>query len=293
LQNRDFTLEEKQAIKTFLSVWCKYLHCGVCIHHCDEYMGPRLASIDEWVKTDEFWKFGVAFHNEVNRNGSAKKPEITLEEAEKVLLDKITKSYRITDISAFGWIMEDFTHVCTMFTMAYITQVKLGHQEATDRMKTFCESLAFIMPFQFSTYKERTLREIWIEKVATWDWTAIKNDVNLIYEQWRELFTAIYPAQKEYTDRMVNFLNANVPKPAEPTQTESKPNEHVESKEETQVTTAPEPQTVIKHIDMKCVYLFVIFHVLLLVIIMIVVKKYVSSMYQKFPKAVELPETIL
>lgn len=264
LQNRDFTTEEKQAIKTFLGVWCKYLHCGICIGHCEEYLKTRLDAVDQWTHSSEFWAFGVEFHNEVNR--TTKKPEITVEVAEQELLNKLLKIYKITDMNNFPWTMEDFTHIVVLFTVAFTSHVKTNPSTAIDNMKTLCTSLAFIMPFQFSSHKEKKLRDIWAERVAQWDWSAIQSDPTSIYDEWRSLFTAMYSAQTDLMDRMLVYLNKETSavldqnrqleeaKAAKTEEVEAKVKEEAKIKEEVKVKCG---------LEFKYVIMFVISHVVL------------------------------
>jgi hypothetical protein len=207
LQNREFTSEEKQGIKSFLSVWCQFLHCGICINHCETYMNEaKLESIDSWVQTDDFWKFGVEFHNEVNR--TTKKPELSLEDAEKELLSRVLRIYKITDMQSFAWNLEEFPHIAVLFTIAYTAQTKtVGAIKANENMKTLCDSLPYIMPFQFHKVQDKTSREIWIEHISQWDWKRIQDNNDLIYEDWRTLFLATYSAKTDLTDRMVGYMN--------------------------------------------------------------------------------------
>jgi hypothetical protein len=204
-QNREITPEEKVAIKSFFSVWCKYLHCGICINHCEDYIKTKLDSIDSWTHTNDFWLFTVDFHNEVNR--TTKKPELSLESAEQELITRILQNYKVTDMKTFPWTMQEFTHAVTLFLASFVAQTKMNIPTVISDMKMLMESLAYVMPFQFSSYEERTLRQLWQDSIATWDWKAIEDKPEAIFDVVKTMFSSFSTAQTEMMNGALLYLN--------------------------------------------------------------------------------------
>ncbi len=266
-QDRELTLEEKTNLKLFFSVWCKYLHCGICINHCEEYLKPKLDIIDTWVHSREVWLFTVEFHNEVNR--TTKKPELSVDNAEQELVNRILLNYKVSDMKSFPWLMEEFTHVMVLFISSFMAQTKMNMPNAFTDMKLLVESLAYVMPFQFHKVNDRMLREVWIEKIATWDWTRIQEKPNIIFDLVRELFSSLMTAEMELMNHMLVYLNKEGATLAQERLSQQLAKKDAETKA---VTTSSTPTTTSGLLDKWHMYIVLIVHVLVILLVLACVR---------------------
>jgi hypothetical protein len=268
LQAREFTDEERTSIKTFLTLWCKYLKCNMCTGHCMDYATSKQAKIDEWKTTDEFWKYGVEFHNHVNVD--TKKPEISMETAEQHLLDKILRQHQVTDPKKFSWLMEEFMHMTTMCTDMFSTfrQLTLQHDaskipELMDEFMTFVKSLTFVMPFQFYERNGKTMRELWRETIESWDWKRIQDDPALVYSYWRELYNALYHPYDDLHVRLSSyFLREMLSNQKQQIEEANKTSEKMQTATTTTTIGGLSPQAI----------MFIVAHLVFLVMILVIIR---------------------
>lgn len=269
-QDRELTLEEKTNLKLFFSVWCKYLHCGICINHCEDYLKTKLDVIDTWVHSREVWLFTVEFHNEVNR--TTKKPELSVDNAEQELVNRILLNYKVSDMKTFPWLMEEFTHVIVLFISSFMAQTKMNMPSAYTDMKLLMESLAYVMPFQFHKLNERTLREVWTDRIATWDWTRIQEKPDMIFDLVRDLFSSLMTAQSELMNHMLVYLNKEGAALAQERLSQQLNKKDEEAKALALTTTTSSSSTTAGLLDKWHMYIVLIVHVLVILLVLACVR---------------------